>query len=82
MTTPKERAEVVGDRPDVQRWIKRFEKLAREMPPDVWVFVASGTPAVLARGEDGRDIDNGSGGVDQGAVIDTIAGGNWDGGDW
>jgi predicted aspartyl protease len=74
---------LVGARRDVQLWIKRFQRLAKEMPADVWVFVASGTPTVLATDENGHHIDRGrNNGVDQDAIIDTAIGGNWDGGDW
>lgn len=78
----KARAEEVGERPDVRRWIRRLQKLSREMPKDVWVFVASGTPTVLATGEDGMHVEDRGGSVHRDAVITTAAGGNWDGGDW
>jgi hypothetical protein len=78
----KRRAAVVGGREDVRRWIKRLRKLAREMPPDVWVFVASGTPTVLATDESGCPFYKASMGADADAVISTTSGGRWDGGDW
>lgn len=78
----KARAEEVGERQDVRRWIKRLQKLSREMPKDVWVFVASGTPTVLATDEDGEHFGDRGGGVHRDAIITTASGGNWDGGDW
>ena len=54
------------------------------MPPEVWVYVAAGTPIVMACDEVGRPIerDDGRDGMDQGAVITSLSGGHWDGGDW
>jgi hypothetical protein len=84
--TPKERAAQVGAMPHVKAWVKRFQKLAAEMPPEVWVFVASGTPVVLALDEDGHEYETGpsySRGNDQAASIKgNIVGGRWDGGDF
>ena len=79
--TASERAAEVGDRPDVKAWIAKFQKLASTMPKDVWVFVASGTPCVVANDADGNPIERGSR-SDQDALIATIYGGQWDGGDW
>ena len=82
-TSIKDRAEEVGERPDVKRWIKRFERLAKAMPPDVWVFVASGTPTIMARDEAGERFKHELGrGHHQDAVVSAVNGGEWDGGDW
>lgn len=52
------------------------------MPEDVWVFVGSGTPIVLAKGENGECFEEPDGGNHRDAVIATANGGLWDGGDW
>lgn len=75
-------ASAVGERADVQRWVRRLQKLAATMPPDVWVFVASGTPTVLAKDERGGRIETRDGSVHRGAIIASARGGTWDGGDW
>lgn len=72
----------IEDRPDVQKWIARFLRVARDMPEDVWVFVASGTPTVMARNESGDRAKTRGGGVDRRYIIGAVAGGSWDGGDW
>jgi hypothetical protein len=83
-TTPQERAAAVGELPHVRAWVRRFRRLAKDMPPEVWVYVAAGTPIVMACDEVGRPIerDDGRDGMDQGAVITSLSGGHWDGGDW
>ncbi len=83
MNDVKQRAADVGERPDVQRWIRRFRKVAQDMPADVWVFVASGTPCVMATDENGEHIQGPRGrGNDQDAIITSVRGGSWDGGDF
>lgn len=81
----KERAETIGARTDVRRWVKRLEKLSRDMPPDVCVYVESGTPHVMAMNEDGTpcvkpDADESA---DPDAVVGRVeSSGRWDGGGW
>lgn len=77
----RERAESVGARPDVVRWIRRFQRCAKDMPSDVWVFIANGTPTVVVKGEGGEHVEDAHG-KDRDGVIDTVGGGSWDGGDW
>ena len=75
------RAQCDSERDDVKRWLRRLAAVARTMPPDVWVYVASGTVTVMAHDEHGdraRDRD----GFDRDAVITQVSGGSWDGGDW
>lgn len=81
---PEDRAKLVRERPEVKRWMKRFQALAASMPPDVWVFVASGTPTVHALDEDGQRYEATTGGVDRRAEIGAVpcGDGRWDGGDY
>ena len=86
------RAAEVGARPDVARWVARFRKLAKDMPPDVAVFCESGSPFVMVRSEGGEGYVNGhaqrghEGCENQAAIIAQITpgphGGGWDGGGW
>lgn len=80
----EERVADLSSRADVKKWIKRFEALAKAMPKDVWVYVASGSPTLMAYGPNGEMYESGGGGgVDQRAVISMgRIGGSWDGGDW
>ena len=78
----QERVETVGARPDVQKWMRAFERLCKAMPNDIHVFVASGTPCVLAMHPDGQPYSKGEG-YNQRALIGTPEGyHDWDGGDW
>lgn len=81
MSDVKERAETVAAMPHVKRWMKRFRKVAADMPKEVWVYVASGTPCVMVNGEDGKPIYRGDG-VELDSKIDSLRRGSWDGGDW
>ena len=81
----KMRAEQVAEMPHVQRWIKRFEKLAASMPPEVEVFVAAGTPVVMALSRTKESFltsDGPSAGMDRDAEVDCIHGGRWESGDF
>lgn len=79
------RAFVVGELPHVRKWMRRFAKVVMDMPPEVWVYVASGVVHVMVKGEDGKEMYRrgvGSDGVDQDGSIAIVAGGHFDGGDW
>lgn len=84
MSQATERAEIVGELPHVQKWIKKMQKLAKEMPPEVWVYVASGTPHIMALDEKGKLFERSNGGMDSDAIVATLSRskGHWDGGDW
>lgn len=82
MTTASDRAESVGARPDVQRWIRRFRRLCREMPDGVHVYVANGTPNIMATDEDGAPFSEDRGSKVRDAIIEAMPFGGWDGGDW
>lgn len=77
----RERAESIGARPDVVRWVRRLQRCAKDMPADVWMYIASGTPTVMATGPKGEHVDD-EHGKDRDGIIDTVEGGSWDGGDW
>jgi hypothetical protein len=82
MSQASERAAFVRALPHVQRWIKRFRKIAQEMP-EVWVYVASSRVNVMANDHKMRPIERLQGdGMDQDASVDSVIGGHWDGGDW
>jgi hypothetical protein len=85
MSPAAERAAEVAAMPHVRRWIKRFKRLSRDMPPEVEVLVMAGVPAVLALDEHGRSYEKDSGdryAANQDAVVDSVDDGRWDGGDW
>ena len=84
-----ERTEAVAAMPHVQRWIRRFKRLAKEMPPEVWVFagpvIGSRGCLVMAHDEAGKimmnDFENEEL-VSNSGVVDHIDGGKFDGGDF
>ncbi len=78
----KERAEAVAELPHVKKWMREFEALAKKMPPEVWVYVASGTPWVMALNEHGKFFETPASGSDPDACIESFRHGHWDGGDW
>ncbi len=80
----RERAKEVAADPRVQLWIGRLKEVARDMPLDVHVLVASGTVCVLATDGEGRSFERGGqGGLDQDAMVEALDRnlGRWDGGD-
>lgn len=80
--TPEERAKEVAEMPHVKRWIKRFHRLAKEMPDEIHVYVANGTPTVMVRDEDGQSYSN-QRGQNRAAIIEILGDVfGWDGGDW
>lgn len=89
--TAAERAAEVAEMPHVRRWLRRFQALSRAMPPEVQVLVMSGTPCVVALDRDGSNFTRRSSALcdhpstlccDQAAVVCTVTGGRWDGGEW
>lgn len=66
----------------MQRWVRRFRRLCREKPASVGVFVAAGTPTVVAMAEDGGFCLDREGGHDRDGIIEGIVAPGWDGGDW
>jgi hypothetical protein len=82
---PKLAREVAARRaqqPDVKRWIRRFKRLARDMPEGIWVFCGGGCPTVLAFDDGARPFMTWDECVDQEAAIVSVSGGHWEGGDW
>ncbi len=80
----KEAARRAAALPGVREWIGRLAELARDMPPEVHVFVASGTVCVVATDGDGGIFERGGhGGLDQDALVESLDRklGRWDGGD-
>lgn len=79
----KTRAEDLATRGKIRRWIEQFKKLSAQMPKELTVFVAAGTPVVLANDRNGEPFNRG-GGYDPDAQVPdaNITGGRWDGGDW
>lgn len=80
----RERAAELGERPDIQRWIKRLKKLSDEMPEDVYIFCEGGSAHVMAKKHDGDSYETETECEDPDAVIGTVwsAGKTWDGGGW
>lgn len=81
----KARAKKVAALPAVRAWTARLRELAHDMPPEVHVFVASGTVCVVALDEGGSIYEHRvNGGLDQDATVETVGRhlGRWDGGDW
>lgn len=73
--------------PTEERWLKRFDRVCKDKPRTLKVFVASGSVCVLLAAPDGSmPHGNASGdpeGVDQREVVHQVDGAKgWDGGDW
>lgn len=75
--------------PHVQRWVKRLRKLAKDMPPEVWVFCESGNPHVMARRPEGGvyEVEHDNimkrGRMDPDGVVELVRTSlRWDGGGW
>lgn len=80
---PLKRAEIVGARPDVRKWLRAFDRLCASMPPDLQVYVAGGTPTVMVADRSGRSYEAEEGGRDRRAILHTPPKyRGWDGGDW
>jgi hypothetical protein len=75
-------ARAVGEMPHIRSWMDRLRVVARAMPKEVWVFVASGKVHVMARGADGQPVMASNEGVDPKMDLGSVPGGLWDGGDW
>lgn len=86
------RAAAVAAMPHVQRWIRRFQRVAKDMPPEVWVFagpvkngccvMANDEKGEAMRGEAYRNPDGDSEGVSSCGEVASIKGGHFDGGDF
>lgn len=73
--------------PAEERWLKRFDRVCKDKPRTLKVFVASGSVCVLLAAPDGSMPTGGpyndKSGVDQTQVVHQVAGAQgWDGGDW
>jgi len=83
MSNASERAEFLRAQRPIRNWVRRFRKLAEQMPPEVWVYVASGSVHVMACDEKGRPYEKEHGdGTSQDGIVESVRGGHWDGGDW
>ncbi len=92
MSDATDRAEHLRAQRPIHDWVRRFRQLAKEMPPEVWVFVAGDAPHVMATTERGdKFVKPGGGGIGGGggmdpdaiiATVNTLHCGQWDGGDW
>jgi hypothetical protein len=60
----------------------RFQKLLDSQPADVWVYVASGSPLVMAKGPDGERVFDDRTFSDDAVVGGLVCPGEWDGGDF
>lgn len=69
------RAEALGDRADVVRWRRRLERLVRDRPEGVSVFIAGGTGTICLLDECGDDA-----GERNQHVFAVVLGRGWDGG--
>jgi hypothetical protein len=61
--------------------IATLEKLAKEWPPDLWIY-AAGYIHVMQLGPDGQPAMHSGGGVDPDYIVATISGIPCSGGDW
>jgi predicted alpha/beta hydrolase family esterase len=78
----KRMAEEAQERPEVKRWLRRLDRLIKDMPEGLAVFVGESV-TVLALGPNGESFRTEVGGVDQSAIVDSFSNrGKWDGGDW
>lgn len=64
-----------------RRAIRRLEALARDWPPSLWLFSASGTLNVMRFKDNGEKAYKGTG-IDPNFHVRSINGIHNDGGDW
>ena len=74
-------ADEARQRAEVKRWMKRFERLIKDMPEGLEVYVGDSI-AVLARGPNDEHFMTEFGGSDQAAIVDSFNSNRWDGGGW
>jgi len=77
----EEVADEARERPEVRRWISRFRRLLKDMPPGLEVFVGESV-AVMAQGPEGEHFMTATGCKDPSAVIESFNDRRWDGGGW
>jgi len=79
-----DRAEHLRAQRPIHDWVRRFRQVVKEMPPEVWVFVAPDAPFVMAKDERGKRYVLDGDGMDPEAIIASCdrGSGQWDGGDW
>ena len=53
--SPLERANEVGDRPEVRRWLKRLRAVLRDCPPDVQIRAGTDSASVFALAPGGQE---------------------------
>jgi hypothetical protein len=65
-------------------WFNKLKKLLDNAPDGVWLYLASGTLCMMAKGKNGERVRDTSYGVDQVYILDeyTPAKVVMDGGDW
>jgi hypothetical protein len=82
MSEAADRAERLRAQRPIHDWVRRFRQVVREMPPEVWVFVAPDKPYVMALDPHGKRYVLAEDGMAPDAIIASCEGGLWDGGDW
>ncbi len=68
--------------PEERRWISRLKRVMADQPDGLWLFAENYEFTVLRLDDDRQPVMDGTGCVDQGFVLDTVACGHVDGGDW
>jgi hypothetical protein len=65
-------------------WFNKLKKLLDDAPDGVWLYLASGTLCMMAKGRNGERVHDSTFGVDQEFVLDQHTSPKvvMDGGDW
>ena len=63
-------------------WLKRFERVLRDMPKSMWLFAGGAGGLYAYRKENGKHAMTDSGSVDQAFEIGSFGWVDADGGDW
>ncbi len=77
----KRRAEQVAEMPHVRKWVRAFERLAKQMPKEVFVFCDGNGAQILAKDANGQVMENDNGGPRNSDAEVGYATGPWEGGD-
>ena len=68
---------------EVTQFLRRLERVLAGAPEGVWMYVASGSPYLMVKGENGLHVQTDHDAIDRDGVIAPIRGRlNMDGGDW
>ena len=67
---------------DSEQWLKKAQKLFKEVPPGYWFFCADNKIYMMKYGDNGERAVLDHGGMDQDFIVGSISSHEIDGGDW